>query len=544
MPLKQKFSEQWKHVCAHGWWYWIRVAVLIAVGIYSGHKLEERELWTDLRYRAYQWLGGMLPTPPTADHTTVVLINDEEYWLGEPRGREPIQRDYLAKLVEALDAANPAVIALDFDLRSPSPDGQPVEIKEYEAGTQKLCEAVKAVSQRRKVVLPKTIHYKPEQDAFYRESDVYNNCDFAGGRVTVGYIALPDDLRRVPLYRAKVKNGDPVDSFAQAVARAYRPQIVERLEAIDRGDELPYGGFIARGGFDVVTANQLFSREPAVFDKLANRVVIISGEWHSRGLGRGPLADSFQTPVGALPGALLHANYVEALLDKRIYSPWMGWARLALEIFWSLLVALPFALGIRPWQKFLAVAIICGLILLFGYVSLVNMGLFYDFFIPTLLVLAHGVIEQVCEWRAAARKCAREHGPPPGNKSPVPEPAPDPAAVAASLLLAALALGTHGCAAADKAEGPMASPAANSANSNSPATTIEDAAAPMAAPANANAGAAAPAAAPPALRTTNRAERVSPPPAELRRIEKRPPVNSGNVGGPRRNPNRPGGNQP
>jgi CHASE2 domain-containing sensor protein len=455
MAFRNRTAKQWKHLCGRGWWYWLRVFFLIALGIYLGHKLEERELWTEVRYSAYQWLDGLSPNPPSPDNTALVLIGDDEYWSSELDGREPIRRDYIARLVETLDSdANPAVIALDFDLRSPSPEGNPVESEKYWGERKRLCEAIKNVSQRRKIVLPKAINYKLEEDAYYTESDIYNkagdadaDCDLKGGKLSVGYIAFPDDLRQVPLARLPMKNGDPVDSFSQAIARAFRPRVVERLESLQHGDELPFGGYIKPDVFKAnqVSAKDVLGKNRSALEKLDGKLVIVSGQWHSRSYNRGPLVDSFTTPVGALAGALVHANYVEAMLGKRLYRPWAGSARLGLELFWSIMVALPFALDIRPWQKFLAVTLICVGILFFSYVSLVNVGLFYDFFIPTLLVIAHGTFEQVCEWRAAARKCERLHGErrdgPPPSAPPVSATTTQPgAATLASCLLLALAL--------------------------------------------------------------------------------------------------------
>ena len=56
--------------------------------------------------------------------STLVLIGDDEFWLGELSGRRPVKRSYLAIIVRALDSesVNASVIALDFDLRLPKPN--------------------------------------------------------------------------------------------------------------------------------------------------------------------------------------------------------------------------------------------------------------------------------------------------------------------------------------------------------------------------------------------------------------------------------------
>src|SRR5439155_19524188 len=92
------------------------------------------------------------PHEPTADNTVVVTIGDEEYWNGELERRVPVKRDYLAKLVQALDKLNPAVIALDFDLR-----GEPGRSTNYAEETEKLVAALKAAAENSHVVAAETI---------------------------------------------------------------------------------------------------------------------------------------------------------------------------------------------------------------------------------------------------------------------------------------------------------------------------------------------------------------------------------------------------
>jgi CHASE2 domain-containing sensor protein len=408
MAFRQRFSNHCHYLISHGLWYWLRVFLLIGFGIYLGHKINERELWTEIRFSLYQTLISWSPKDPYPDNTAILLIDDEDYWRGQPAGRSPIKRDFLADLILALEDANPAVIALDFDLRSPDPGGNPVEQPELQGETQKLLEAVRKVAQHRKIVLPKTIVWDDAQEEFVAESDIYNGFHFDGGNLDHGYLIFNDDRRRVPLLTVEVTNGPPVKSFSQAIVQAYRPNLLERYR---EGDELPYGGFIQPDKFNnnIVTARDVLAHRPEAFQKLAFKIVLIGSGWSSRGFKRGETVDTFHTPVGALPGVLVHANYAEALIDGRIYRPFHGWLLLALEIFWSLAVALPFALEVKPWQKFLFVAVICLVILIISYLSLMSLNLFYDFFIPVLLVICHGTFEQVREWRACARKCAGEH---------------------------------------------------------------------------------------------------------------------------------------
>jgi CHASE2 domain-containing sensor protein len=320
----------------------------------------------------------------------------------------PIKRDYLADLVDATASASPAVIAIDFDLRSPSPDGNPVEFPQYQKETAKLLSAVKRAShQRIKVVLPKTIGWDETQETYVAESDIYNGFNFEGGDVRTGYISLPDDTRRVPL-TLPVKDSAPVESFSQAIARADDEHSVEGLSEVA---SLPYGKYFKTGDFTVIAAGEVLNSNPRAIEQLAHKVVILGGRWHSQGFERGPLIDSYESPVGSVPGVYIHANYVEALLGSRIFWDWKGWPLTGTEVVLSLLVAIPFTLKIRPrWKKIVTIALPYLIIIAISYFSLMNVGLFFDPFIPLILVGAHGAFEQIHEWRAAARKRTSTEG--------------------------------------------------------------------------------------------------------------------------------------
>src|SRR5882757_6885067 len=124
-PLIAKSKEWWALLASKGRVYWISVVILIVVGIAISALLEEKNKYLEANYWWYQLLGRTFPGDPTVNDITLVLIGDEEYWKGELGHRVPIKRAYLAELVRAIADGNPAAIALDFDFRSPTPDGRP-----------------------------------------------------------------------------------------------------------------------------------------------------------------------------------------------------------------------------------------------------------------------------------------------------------------------------------------------------------------------------------------------------------------------------------
>src|SRR6185503_12794923 len=112
-------------------------------------------------------------------------------------------------------------------------------------------------------------------------------------------------------------------------------------------DALPYGSFMPPQAFTTVSANQVLERDPEALRKLAFKVVILGGHWHDRGHNRGNWVDAYDSPIGNVPGILIHANYAEALLDSRIYRPWRGWVLKLIEVVQALMIAIPFALEMR-----------------------------------------------------------------------------------------------------------------------------------------------------------------------------------------------------
>src|SRR2546430_1229808 len=70
-------------------------------------------------------------------------------------------------------AADPSVLALDFRLRSPSPDGNPVDHPAYEAETDALVKAVINAAKKCPVILPRTVHVDSDGSVTI-ESAVYD----------------------------------------------------------------------------------------------------------------------------------------------------------------------------------------------------------------------------------------------------------------------------------------------------------------------------------------------------------------------------------
>lgn len=383
-PLKKK-----------GWRHWLVAVVLGVLGIYLGRWLGHEDIWIEARYRIYYALQSLVPHEPRPKSTAVVLIGDDEYWKGELARRSPIKRDYLAKLVRALAAANAAVIALDFDMRSPTPDGTLVNNADYERETAVLVDAIKAASRNARIVLPAPLGRDRSTGFYVLESDIFAGANFDPSRVRKGYINLPHDLRQIPYLPVRER---AVESFSLAVVRSFDEQA---LKYLPESESLPYGSYIKREQFPVVYAGQVLSGA-ADLKPFAHKIVLIGGAWSRFAHGRGAEIDSYFTPVGWVPGVFIHANFVEAVLDSRTFPALSEGVQLALEIFAVALIAVVFGLDLRARTKLKWAAILLGGLLVLSYFFWQNLGVFFDFFIPIVLLSGHFAIEQIQEWRAKA----------------------------------------------------------------------------------------------------------------------------------------------
>ena len=355
---------------------------------------------TGYRYAFYRFLQKANPNKAVDQHTVVITIEDDEYWKGKLQGRVPIKRDYLARLIEKLDAAEANVIALDFDLRSPTSDGKPVESADYAEETKKLVAAIKNVSPRRPIVLPRTIW--KENGEYVTNSDVYDGNDLGPPNVFEGYIALPYDRLKIPL-TLKLRGGAPLDSFSMAVVRAFRP---EALSGLPKASDALYGSFINETSFAHRTAHDVLTANPtALHQDVSGRIAIIGGVWSKWAYGVGQRVDLHETPMGSMSGVYLHANYAEAILDMRTYTPFGEKAVEIIEWLVVLAMAVGFAATGTVGREIEVVAVSWVLLGLFSYFSFINLGIVFDIFVPALSVTVHWLFEHF--WEGFRRKSAK-----------------------------------------------------------------------------------------------------------------------------------------
>ena len=140
--------------------YWLRAAAAVFLGVWLGDQLSESDLWLKQRRTTYRLLHKGESAKAACEVGGSQFDRRQRCWLGELAGRRPTRRDYLGRLMRAAAAANPALIALDFNLRSPSPGGNPINHPDYQQETEVLLDTIREIALKCPVVISKALGRK------------------------------------------------------------------------------------------------------------------------------------------------------------------------------------------------------------------------------------------------------------------------------------------------------------------------------------------------------------------------------------------------
>jgi CHASE2 domain-containing sensor protein len=383
-------------------WHWVVAAALIAAGSLYSATLESFPPLFNFRYRIYYFLLNLSPREPFPTDTTIVALDDDLFWHGELARRSPVKRRYLAKLVREIAKFHPKVIALDIKLSATQTQSWtndhrlqlPVE-QDYVDETAELLEAIRDVAATTDVVLAKRIAYAdPEETTYKREANLYDTFDFKSKRVRSAYINLHrDDERYVPPI-LPMTNGPPLRSFALEIVNSATPEILERKD----WSQLMFASFIpiTKTNEKTVSASEVCdpNHDTEKLERgLGHRRVLVGATWHTKENGQGGVVDPHPSPLGEIAGVVLHANYVEAILDQRVYP--LKHVEWWVEAMAGLLLAYLFALHLRQGSGIVLLGVIVAVSLFLSYFLLQNFGIFCDVVILNVLLVGHVLLEPV-----------------------------------------------------------------------------------------------------------------------------------------------------
>jgi CHASE2 domain-containing sensor protein len=391
--------------------YWVS-ALLILIITLTGSDIIYQYLRLDsLRAQYFQFLLDHGPHPPQPKFIGLVLIDDHEYWMGQPSGRVPLNRQYLANLLGAISAAGGDTIAVDIDMGLPNPDSMTIP-DEYKAESCALIREIGSIAKKNKRVVLATPISVNSEGRYRRDSDIYQasglclagagegprQCDVKltpdeYDRISCGYIALPYNMLEVP-ERIKTVDGHGLDSFSMALAKAEKPTLMAlaKVATPTRVDAAPekyasrrYLNFISDAKYRLY--NWVWSPADLRRDGSALKVqhtIIVGANWHERAVGRGPMVDLHDTPAGAMAGAVLHANYAEALLDYRTVRGVPKWIISAIEAVVGICIAIAFAVVSGVFKKFALLFAAVSILAVLQWTLLHGFAVFFDAVFPAV----------------------------------------------------------------------------------------------------------------------------------------------------------------
>ena len=402
MPIADRIRKIIHPFVRKGWGHWLRFGLLLAAGVLLGHVLNDARWLTQIRYSLYQREMMMRDRSQLyPKRTALVLLDDDDYWGDSYQSRTPLKRDVLADLLDKLNSLGANTVALDVDLRSPRPDDPSFEYADYKAEDAKFVAAiVRMCAAGHHVVLASSIQFTA--DGYAEMPSVYTAQLPQLPCLIRGYIQLPFDMRRIP-GTLDLANGGQLDSMSLAVTGIADPTARAQASA-NTGQGFRFSEYLSEADFApkngrqfIFSGNQIMKTDVgALRDQLADKLVFVGAKWHGDAYGAGPLVDQHNSPGGMEPGVMLHANYVEAMLDRTgTFTPVSDSTAEFIEIGLVLALALVGLMEIHALWKWAALVIGLVLSLLLAYTLLQNLGLFLDFLIPLLMIVFHTLGEEV-----------------------------------------------------------------------------------------------------------------------------------------------------
>ena len=258
----------------------------------------------------YQWLLR-IPRKPRQEFTAVVVIDRKK----EANGSISLyrlcrERDYLAKLIQKIADGSPAVIVLDKYFAHDI-------CESTDTGTRRLENSIADISQKMPVLIGRLAN-KQDGSGYYLEPTLT-----FPPRVEEGIVNLNPDNRRLPLQWNVYPNEESteketIDTLSLKAAelkyQTYGQEIGKmqpRLAWLLSHGNHPYIGFLEKNELKEYTAGEVYKWSSDELRRFAGKVALI-GE-SEEGI------DRHDSVIGEVPGVVLQANYIEALLDNRYY---------------------------------------------------------------------------------------------------------------------------------------------------------------------------------------------------------------------------------
>jgi CHASE2 domain-containing sensor protein len=373
--------------------------------------------------RLYQKIATASPRPVMSRFTALVKLSTDTLPANILRNACDGQREFLSRLLPRIAAARPSMIVLDFAFAAESCDQQ--QTTDPTGGTRHLVERLEEVAEQSPIVIGQVLE-KGEDRVIKPSISIPES-----PRITYGLLVFNRDTRKVPLswhvYRSRAEAEDDATEPKRVPTLALQAAVVYRSTFPDGGKQLaqlvetrqhPFTGFMPEEAFTSVQPLRLMCNAEHAAAQAWKSCADTEGDAAERDKLRGKIAvvgwqqdDEWDTVAGEMPGYIVNANYIEALLDDHYLKPVAFWWQLALSIVWVLLIELPF----HPhWQLAKNTALLISLLIWLAvafsvyYFAVVLAGYFTVLFVPSLVALLIRFIQHWYEDRTHRKEQA--HG--------------------------------------------------------------------------------------------------------------------------------------
>jgi hypothetical protein len=382
----------------------------------------DREEPGSMYQRVRSWTQKLDPFAPSPDN--VVLVTYSARYEGRYlMGNYCVLRAFTARVLERLASVSPSAIAIDWSndpTSCPSDDQGTGELKdavrrvitgEVQDGKGHSFPAVPIIAAR--ATFDKAEFERYAEDASHVNLQAMGEDDFIGqpdvldgSGADFGLIRLDCESDRIPLRwnfyaspRDVGKPPKPADTMGLLAVRRSNHEAATRrprLRKLMREDVNPYVSLFAEGEFQEVHAMDIVCNERP--NEAAKFSGCKEGKQQELNKVRTKIAlladvsgreDFHRTPIGDVPGALLHANYIEYLINGQYTKP-VSWAlQLLISIGWFAAIEFIFSKYTRrPLNALLLslAAIILG-IFVFFFIAVRLLGYHLVLLPPSLLLI-------------------------------------------------------------------------------------------------------------------------------------------------------------
>jgi hypothetical protein len=350
------------------------------------------------------------PRKPRARNVSLIKI---------ARGIEPVHalgespcshREFMATLLQTVSRARPRAIVMDYWYSAPC--------KHEYKGTSLLLDAIREASATAPVILIRDSANSHEIEAYCPTHRIQLQSDeevlgptipIVGATpdsVQYGLARLNADTRKIPLTWYSYPNCDAAAAragrqitatLAVATVQSIFRDALRPFEELQRNVVHPFTSFITEDKFPIYSALNVICSDPdhsreklpycnappgdrKLAANLSHRIVLI-GEQHAN--------DYYDTVIGRVPGMVLHANYIESLMDERSLKPVVDWLQIPIGLLWFLVIELIF----RRWDTkpahalLFAVGVTTVLGIVFYYVVILHWGFYFVLLPPTITAI-------------------------------------------------------------------------------------------------------------------------------------------------------------